>query len=181
MRRLTLGVILGLVGAAIVAAAQGYPSGYSGSITLPLAVASGGTGSTTAAAARTALVAAPYGPWATVSVGGTPLTEGANLFGGFKAPTAGKIRYASCMYGAAGTNGGGQTVKVAVVVDGGAELCSCDLGACDTAANTLVSCDCGGAGGTTYVADASYAFQIKNTTDCTVNPADIFCNIGIGP
>lgn len=123
--------------------------------------------------------AAPVSAWTAMRVTGGAIGEGANFNPPFRAVTAGKFRHVTCSWSTAGT-GGATGVVAEILVDGGAALCSCTLGACTTTADAAVTCDCGGAGGTAFLSDVNYVVQLKSTTDCTINPAAIFCAITIG-
>ena len=79
-------------------------------------------------------------------------------------------------WGTVGTLG-----SVGVVVEiydntASASLCHCTLGACSTAINTALTCDCGSA---TTTAGHTYVIRYYSTTDCTVSPANNLCNAEI--
>lgn len=79
----------------------------------------------------------------------------------------------TCAWGTAGT--GGTTGVVGRLYDetGATEACSCTLGACTTAASTGVACSCVA----TLSAAKVYRLELKSTTDCTINPSNIVCNV----
>lgn len=113
------------------------------------------------------------GAWTSLSLTGAAVAESVNLGGTFVGVAGGTFRNIACNWGVAGT-AGVTGVVAEIVVDGGAALCSCVLGTCTSTALSSVVCDCN----TAYVGGTNYAMQIKSTTDCTINPINIVCNIG---
>lgn len=105
---------------------------------------------------------------------GTCSTESTNFTGSYSPRSDNErgTQKISCSWGTAGT--GGTTGVVVRIYDGSAEVCSCTLGACTTAANTALSCACAAG---LLASSKNYTVQLKSTTDCTGNPANIVCNV----
>lgn len=105
---------------------------------------------------------------------GTCSTESSNFTGSYSPRSDNErgTQKISCSWGTAGT--GGTTGVVVRIYNGSAEVCSCTLGACTTAANTALSCACAAG---LLASSKNYTVQLKSTTDCTANPGNIVCNV----
>lgn len=114
------------------------------------------------------------GSWAGSWIPASAAPEGTNFTGGFRATgTGGKMKQITCSWHVAGTGGTtGVVAKVRNVTDA-STLCTCTLGACTTAVDTPVSCDCNA----TWAASKSYVLQFETTTDCTANPQQVMCSV----
>jgi hypothetical protein len=112
--------------------------------------------------------------WASVCFG-TCSGESTNFTGSYspRADTEKAVTRINCSWGTAGTGGSTGVVVRLYDTGGAAELCSCTLGACTTAANTPLSCSCASG---VLASSKTYAVQLKSTTDCTGNPSNIVCN-----
>ena len=112
--------------------------------------------------------------WSSVCFG-TCSTESSNFTGGYtpRGDTEKAVTRITCAWGTAGTGGTTGVVVRLYDVGGAAELCSCTLGACTTAANTNLTCSCASG---VLASSKNYAVQLKSTTDCTGNPSNIVCN-----
>lgn len=103
--------------------------------------------------------------------------EDVNFTGAMK-NIGGTISRATCSWATAGVGGATGVVVQFYNVTGAAEVCSCTLGACTTAANSPLDCGCAAA----LTGTNAHAFRLKNTTDCGTNPGNIVCTATItGP
>lgn len=119
------------------------------------------------------------GAWSGLCLGGpcTELSEGpSGMFIGPYKPTVngGTFGEVTCSWLTPGA-GGSAGVVIAIIDEVGTELCSCTLGACNTAAGVPKSCWCG----TAYSLEKQYMLGLKSTTDCSAgnNPDSIMCNV----
>lgn len=105
----------------------------------------------------------------------TDCAEGANFVGATKLRDGANAFQVTCAWGAAGAGGATGVVVRLRNITASSTLCTCTLGACNTAAATPLSCSCSGA----MVADEEYALQLDSTTDCSAgnNPGQIVCNL----
>lgn len=84
-----------------------------------------------------------------------------------------KVRKVTCSWGTAGSGTGNVVIQV-YDVTGAAELCHCTLGACTTAGNTPLACDCNSGA---ITAGDFYANRVSPSTNCSAsNPTNINCN-----
>lgn len=82
-----------------------------------------------------------------------------------------------CSWVTPGTVGSTSATMQIYNVTGSASVCTCAIGACNTAAGTPLSCTCSGSvgGGSLLIADLSAK------GDCTVAPQGISCNVHMTP
>lgn len=98
--------------------------------------------------------------------------ENANFRGAFYATGTLSVVRVACNWVTAGT-GGTTGVVVRIVDSTPTEICSCTLGACTTAALSMMNCECSGS----LTTNTNYTVQLKDTTDCTANPIEVSCNV----
>lgn len=79
----------------------------------------------------------------------------------------------TCNWLTPGTGGSTGVVAAIYGVAEAADMCTCTLGACNTAKGTAVSCSCNA----TLVSGRTYQLQFDSTTDCTGNPSETHCNV----
>lgn len=105
----------------------------------------------------------------------------ANFIGAFnpKTVTAGeKIRNVTCEAGTAGTGGvAGFVVKVRDVT-ASSDLCSCTINISCAALNGPFTCDCNSG---TLTAGHIYEPFVAASSDCSIYPSNVFCNVGLDP
>lgn len=103
-------------------------------------------------------------------------SEDVNMTGGIYSQGGSTDRMV-CSWGTAGS--GGSTGVEAEIYDvtAGSAICSCNVGACNIAANTATACTCTG----TYVSGNRYTTRLRGSTDCAVNPGNIVCTATVKP
>ena len=120
-------------------------------------------------------VTAVTSEWSSVCFSSPCSTEAANFTGGSRITTGtGTTQVATvCSWNVVGVGGStGVVVRIRNVTDS-TTLCTCTLGACTTAINTPLECNCSG----TFVASKIYTVQLDSTTDCGTNPGQIVCTV----
>lgn len=101
-----------------------------------------------------------------------------NFTGAFRTTTAtGTMRQVTCSWSAAGQVGSTSVTVAVYNATDASTLCTCTLGACNTAANTPLNCDCN----TAFLAAKSYTFRFPSTGDCTTAPANAICSVEMTP
>jgi len=129
----------------------------------------------TAFASMSGTVTATTNTWSTTCFGVPCSGEAANFTGASRVTVGtGTTQVALvCSWNVVGT--GGTTGVVARIRNNtdGTTLCTCTLGACTTAINTPLECNCSG----TFTAAKIYTMQLDSTTDCTTNPGQIICTV----
>lgn len=144
-----------------------------------------GSGTTVGVATAAGLISGDTGvssgAWAVMWSGGAAVPEGSNGQGGYTNTTNGrgsKFRQVTCSCRVAGS-GGSDGITLSLMEDGlevgTVEIVGGDTNACDDAAGTLLAADLN----YSIVQEASYALQVKSTTDCAGNPTDCLCNIDV--
>ena len=110
------------------------------------------------------------GSWASEAIGTNAVNV--NFTGPFRTvANAGKFRNVNCSAGVAGLTGStAMTVQIYNVTDS-ASLCTCSIGACNTAANSPLFCDCN----TAFVAAKTYTVRLTSIGDCVTPPQNTVC------
>jgi hypothetical protein len=100
-------------------------------------------------------------------------SEDTYFTGAYQPASQEKVSKVTCSWRVPGTGGSTGVVVRVVDVDTPDVVCECTLGACNTAANQPLSCNCSG-----NIVDKRFTFRLSTATDCVTNPTDIVCNAG---
>jgi hypothetical protein len=104
---------------------------------------------------------------------GSPCAMDTNFTGGYYSNDVEVISNVTCSWATAGSGGTEGVVIEVRNVDNAVTVCSCTLGACNTAANTPLRCACPGSVGARRL-----VFRLSSSTDCATRPGNIVCNAG---
>ncbi len=95
-----------------------------------------------------------------------------NMGGPYQPAATRAIRDIDCSWETAGTVGSSNATVQVYDVTSSASVCTCSIGACNTAPNVPMNCSCGG----TLTLGHKNAIRISSKGDCTVAPQIITCN-----